>query len=453
MFWLILFILISILLIIFTYIKATKNSNKIYFGILVVDSIFLLTLIFTYAIKKEVSVASSILAGIFCFIIPTFIFVSETLGYDLIEFLVIIVSKIYIKRNKVQKAENLIYSYLEKNPYSFNIHKKLAKTYLIQGALRKALDEYIIAINIEEDIDSYLQIARIYCDLNKEEEAIKALDYILSKNPDDEDILRELAEIYLVKNNFKLSLKLYDKVLAINPSNADALFKKACINIVLNNFGKAKLDLIASDEIKKNKLAKLYIAQIELIENDIEKSVELFKELLDDEKYKPYVLYELARIAVYKEQESKAVSYINEAVKLKPYLYKRAMSDDIFYNIKNYFVKDKKLEELIKTDERQRRIKKIEKLKKEISENEEIEINLNKMTNKIELENKQDKEENSIEIQILYYLSNTSSLINKMSDKYQEERITKKVDEIFRQKYGEQEVEEILRNEQQDEIK
>ena len=98
-------------------------------------------------------------------------------------------------------------------------------------------------------------------------------------------------------------------------------------------------------EIEETEIVQLYLAQIYLIENEEEKAIEKFKELLDSETLKPYVLYEMAKIAINRGEKDKAISYLNESIRLDDKSKDRACREEMFADIRTELVCSVKLDE------------------------------------------------------------------------------------------------------------
>ena len=194
-----------------------------------------------------------------------------------------------------------------------------------------------------------------------------------------------------------------------------------------------------------------YIGQIYLIENEEEKAIENLKEILDNKNLRPYVLYELARIAVYRCENKKAISYINEAVKLEERLKERALNDHIFLNIKDEIIFSVKLnEEEIEVIKEKLIEEKVDKnIFKNIAKNLKVfQKDKPNILQKLKFVEEKDEELTETEISIIKYFSDISSTITNMGDISSQEKTKNTVVRIFKQKLGQIEVENHILNEQ-----
>ena len=84
----------------------------------------------------------------------------------------------------------------------------LAEIYEDEGGMRKAIDEYVQAIDIHKrDYDSYYKIAELLTNLDKQDEAAQMLNNLLRKKPDYYQATVLLGEILINKEMYKGSSK------------------------------------------------------------------------------------------------------------------------------------------------------------------------------------------------------------------------------------------------------
>ena len=84
-----------------------------------------------------------------------------------------------------KKSKSILLDIIGKSPNNYYAHKLLAEIYEQEGGLRKAIDEYVQAIDInKQDYDSYYKVANLLTDLDKKDEAAQMLNNLLQKNVD-----------------------------------------------------------------------------------------------------------------------------------------------------------------------------------------------------------------------------------------------------------------------------
>ncbi len=454
---LIIFLVLSIALFIYLLIKYIKKNKRKFYVYLFIYLSFIIIFIINYLINKQHSNFIRVLSYLISIILPAIAVFIEELGYDFREGLLLALIKILLIFKNKKLSKKLIFKFLKKRPHSYALHKKLGDIYKEEGGIRKALNEYIIAINLKQVPSLFLEVTEMFYDLGNIEEAKEGLIYILSKEPDFLEAYLFLADIYLEQEKFKDAARTYKEALQCFDEKGDyeIYYKLGILYSRVNEFKFSKEYFEKALKLVDKEILHFYIAQIILIENNIPRAVDKFKELLDSKLLRPYVLYELARIAVYREEKHKAISYINEAIRLEEKLKERAFNDYIFSNIKSEFLLSVKLDE----DE-------IEIVKEKIRNQTRDKEVIRDIENILETHK---KEKPSIlqklkfveipevvlteeELDIIIHLSNTSSLITNMGEITSQEKTKSRVDRIFKQKFDQIEVENQILEEQQNTI-
>ena len=92
-------------------------------------------------------------------------------GIPLIQILNVLKAKIYLKLGNNKKAKEQLINLVTKYPENYIGHKMLAEIYELEGGMRKAIDEYVQAIDAnKQDYDSYFKIAELLKNLENPEE-------------------------------------------------------------------------------------------------------------------------------------------------------------------------------------------------------------------------------------------------------------------------------------------
>ena len=95
-------------------------------------------------------------------------------------------AKISMNLGDNKKAKQALLKILDKNPNSYKAHLMLAQVYENEGGMRKAIDEYVQAIDLnKQDFDSYYKVAKLLNGLDKKEEATQMLFNLLDKKPEN----------------------------------------------------------------------------------------------------------------------------------------------------------------------------------------------------------------------------------------------------------------------------
>ena len=120
-----------------------------------------------------------------CIVIPFLVFILERKGVNISELIMIINAQICLWLNKTKKAKKILIDLVTKHSNSYLGHKKLAHIYEKEGGMRKAIDEYVQALDIKkDDYKSYYRISVLLNDLDKKDEAIEMLRVLLKSKPE-----------------------------------------------------------------------------------------------------------------------------------------------------------------------------------------------------------------------------------------------------------------------------
>ena len=97
----------------------------------------------------------------------------------------------------------------------------LAEVYEKEGGMRKAIDEYVIAVDLnKKDYDSYYKISYLLNELDKPDDAIVMLNNLLSKKPEYINATILLGDILSSQERYKEALNIYTNALKYSPNNS-----------------------------------------------------------------------------------------------------------------------------------------------------------------------------------------------------------------------------------------
>ena len=192
----------------------------------------------------------------------------------------------------------------------------LAEIYELEGGMRKAIDEYVQAIDLnKKDYDSYYKVAELLNNLDKKDEASEMLFNLLSKKPEMYKASELLGEILIEKERYKEAVNIYQDALKYDPISYELNYNLGIAYTMLNDFQNAKTCYEKAAQI--NTLlynAKYSLAEIALIYKDLEEAERRFLEAIEDEELSADSYYELAKIYLIKGDKDTAIKYINTAI-------------------------------------------------------------------------------------------------------------------------------------------
>lgn len=310
------FIILAFGLFVYIFFKMIQKNDTNYIGILVMQAIGIALNFIAVSIKKELGTFFIILKYIFGIIIPVAIIAIEKRGIPLIQILNVARAKMYLKAGNNKKAKEQLMDLVTKYPENYIGHKMLAEIYELEGGMRKAIDEYVQAIDVnKKDYDSYYKIAELLNNLDKADEASEMLFSLLSKKPDYYKATELLGDILLTKEMYKEAVNIYQDALKYNPLSFELNYNLGIAYTMLNDFQNAKICYERAADINSLSYnSKYLLAEIALIYKELEEAERYFMEALEEEQLSADSYYELSKISMIKGDKEKAIQFANIAI-------------------------------------------------------------------------------------------------------------------------------------------
>ncbi len=228
---------------------------------------------------------------------------------------------------------------VDKYPENHLAHRKLAEIYEKEGGMRKAIDEYVKAVDLnKKDYDSYYKISFLLNELDKKEDAKVMLNNLLSKKPDYIEASMLLADILCSEELYKEALNVYTAGLKYSPNNYDLYYNMGMVYTMLNDFQNAKICYEKAATINSMLYHAYYnLGQINLIEMNLEDAEKYFTKCLEDKEQEPDAYYKLGKIYMLRGDHDNAVNFVNLAIELDHNYIKIANQEPIFIPVKSKF--------------------------------------------------------------------------------------------------------------------
>ena len=312
----IIFTFISFAIFVLMFFRMIKDNDTTYVAILVLEA-FGISLNFVEVLFNiKLNMLFLIIKYVLAILLPILIIMLEKKGMSLLEILNLQKAKIAIFLGDNKKAKQALLKILDKNSNSYKAHLMLAQVYENEGGMRKAIDEYVQAIDLnKKDYNSYYKVAKLLNGLEKKEEASQMLYNLLNKKPEMTQASILLGEILIENEKYKEAVNIYQEALKYDQVNYDLYYNLGIAYTMLNDFQNAKTCYEKAAEI--NSLlynAKYSLAEIALIYKDLEEAEKRFLEAIEDEELSADAYYELAKIYLIKGDKETAIKYINTAI-------------------------------------------------------------------------------------------------------------------------------------------
>ena len=312
----IIFTFISFAIFVFMFFRMIKDNDTTYVAILVLEAFGIALNFVEVLFDIKLNMLFLIIKYVLAILLPILIIILEKKGMSLLEIWNLQKAKMAIFLGDNKKAKQALLKILDKNSNSYKAHLMLAQVYENEGGMRKAIDEYVQAIDLnKKDYASYYKVAKLLNRLDKKEEASQMLYNLLSKKPEMLDASILLGEILIENEMYKEAVNVYQDALKYDQVNYDLYYNLGIAYTMLNDFQNAKTCYEKAAEI--NSLiynAKYSLAEIALIYKDLEEAERRFLEAIEDEELSADGYYELAKIYLIKGDKETAIKYINTAI-------------------------------------------------------------------------------------------------------------------------------------------
>ena len=310
------FTIVSLAIFVYMFFKMIKNNDTSYIVILILEAIGIGLNFLGFALYIELNMLLNILKYVLSIIIPGVVIILEVRGMTLIEIMNIARARVYLTVGNDKKAKEALLNLVSKVPDSYKGHKMLAEVYEKEGGMRKSIDEYVQAIDInKKDYDSYYKVAELLNHLDKKDEATEMLFNLLNKKPDMYKATELLGDILISKEMYKEAVNVYQDALKYNPVSYEINYNLGIAYTMLNDFQNAKICYEKAAQINSMLYnAKYSLAEIALIYKDLEEAEKRFLETIEEDELSADAYYELSKISLMKGDKETAINYVNTAI-------------------------------------------------------------------------------------------------------------------------------------------
>ena len=338
----IIFNILSFSLFILIFSKLIRKNDTAYVVPISLEALGIAIGLIEILLGKYLGTFIRVITYILAIVLPLAIIILEKYGFNVSEIIYLVSARMFNLLKNSKKSKTLLLNLINKYPESYNGHKLLAQTYEKEGGMRKAIDEYVKAIEInKKDYESYYRIAVLLESLGKKEESIEMLNNLIHIQPDNYEASKLLGDLLCEQENFKEAINVYMNALKFNKDNFEIYYNLGIAYTRLNDFKNAKIYYDKAATINALNYKGYYnLGIISLLYDDIDEAEKYFLEGLRVEVTEPESCYQLARIYLIRGEKEKAITYLDRAVSLDSSFAKKAAKDPIFMTIQRYIPKN-----------------------------------------------------------------------------------------------------------------
>ncbi len=335
----IIFSILAFYLFLVMFFKMIKKIDIVYVAILIMQGIGILINFIEIIFDLKYNIIVRTIIYLISVIIPIIIIFIERRGKSVSELIYLGLAKFYKMTGNTKKCKDMLLALIDKCPESPLAHKMLAEIYEKEGGMRKAIDEYVIAVDLDKkDYNSYYKISYLLNELDKKDDAVVMLNNLLSKKPDYIDATILLGDILSSQERYKEALNVYTNGLKYSPNNYDLYYSMGIVYTMLNDFPNAKICYEKAATINTLLYNAYYsLGQINLIEMELDEAEKYFTKCIEDIEQEPDAYYKLGKIYMLRGDHENAVKFVNLAIELDNNYIKVANQEPIFIPVKSRF--------------------------------------------------------------------------------------------------------------------
>ena len=303
-------------LFIYMFYEMIRKNDTSYVVILIIQALGIACNFIEVLFDIKANAFVVILKYILAILIPGAIIILTKKNIPLMEVENVALANFWLMLGNRKMAKQCLINLVTKYPENYQGHKMLAVIYEKEGGMRKAIDEYVQAIDSnKKDYDSYYKVAELLTQLDKKDEAAQMLFNLLQKKPEYYQATILLGDILIEKELYKEAANVYQDALRFNPGSFDLNYNLGIVYTMLNDFQSAKICYEKAAELNAmSYVSKYSLAEIALIYKDLEEAEKYFMEVLQDDALSADGYYELAKIELIKGNKDMAIKYVNTAI-------------------------------------------------------------------------------------------------------------------------------------------
>ncbi len=338
----IIFNILSFSLFIIIFFKIIRKNDTAYVVPLILEALGIAIGLIEILIGRFLGTYIRVITYILAIVLPLAIILLEKYGINFSEWLYIFLAKLCSILKNSKKSKQLLMNLINKYPESYSGHRLLAQTYEKEGGMRKAIDEYVKAIDInKKDYDSYYKISELLVNLGKKDEAIQMLNNLIHIKPDYYQASELLGQLLCEQENFKEAINVYMNALKYNKESFEIYYNLGIAYTRLNDFQNAKNCYEKAAQINALNYKGYYnLGLISMLYDDLDEAEKYFLEGMKVEDTEPESCYQLSRIYVIKGERERAINYLDRAINLDSSFAEKAAKDSVFLSIERYIPKN-----------------------------------------------------------------------------------------------------------------
>ena len=244
----------------------------------------------------------------------------NSIKYDHTSEAILGLAAVYIKKNNVDQAAQLLEKSLKDHPKNPDIYWYLGSIFAQKGAGEKAIQSYLQALKEDpKNIFVRIDLGSAYLGMGLKDKALEEYLRVLQSDPINIKALNNAGSVYIDKNDYAKAIDLYERVLSIDPTNQIALNNLAIAYSKNNQYDKAIplwQKAVAASPQDKRFLHNLSRALMD--KKDFKHGLDILKKIIEIDPNDSDALGLIGNIHIGANEVQEAVNHYEKALSIKP---------------------------------------------------------------------------------------------------------------------------------------
>lgn len=338
---LLLFSIVGIVLFYLNLKKVIGRKNIINITSLIINMVGVLLLPTYTIIFEQTPIWVIVFTVIFGIIFPLIIAIVEyASNLHFSEFIIINIYNLNKMLGNNKEAKDIIKRYLEKNDSSYILHKKMGEIYEAEGGIRKAINEYVKVLEIDEaDYETFFKLTILMQEINKKEEVVDLLKRLIKLKPDFTKAYFMLCDNLILLGQPKEALKYYLEGEKYIKDNYEYYYNIAYNLVLLNDYSRVKEYLEKAYSLNvRGYAALLNLGQLLMIFKEYKSATKYLEKATKCKEISDVAYYQLAKIYIVNDKKEEAIECLNNALEINPEMLDKINQNELFKDLKEDLV-------------------------------------------------------------------------------------------------------------------
>lgn len=223
---------------------------------------------------------------------------------------------IFMKQDKLNEANQCFINIINNNPSAFDAHFNLASCYYRQKKYAAAINHFRISSRNKDLANrSYYLMAQCYAKRNDFDQAIVAMEKLVTLDDKNISYRKTLGEFYELAGEYDMSEEIYSDLTLLAPTRSEFWLKLAFSQIKTKNFQKAEKTLNKVFKVQPGHIeAHRILAELYFAKHLYKEAIEEYQRILMLNENNGEAYLSLAKIYREIDRETNEIEALNKAI-------------------------------------------------------------------------------------------------------------------------------------------